>query len=297
MPQASTTISVILPAYNATAFLPRCLASVFAQTLPPQEIIVIDDGSTDGTAEMAHALGARVITRSNGGLSAARNTGLQHACGEWVALLDADDTWAPDKLQLQASAITPGAVLVYTGIEVLDDHGLCAHRPAYDAARVITMLRYRNPITPSSVLLKRSTVLSIGGFRQDIRACEDWELWFRLETLGDLVCVSRPLTNYYVHPMSLSANPERMLRALERILDTTLLDDLRGLERWMWRRRIWAEQLASAGLIARDNRLSGELAYMFLSLLSWPSPFWQPKRFAMLAVSARNRLLRRKGTP
>ena len=116
-------ISVVIPAYNAARFLPRCLASVFAQTLKPDEVIVVDDGSTDDTAALAAALGARVISRPNGGLSAARNTGIQNASSEWIALLDADDLWAPEKLERQVACIRPETVLVYTGIRFFDDHG------------------------------------------------------------------------------------------------------------------------------------------------------------------------------
>ena len=81
-----------------------------------------------------------------------------------------------------------------------------------------------------------------------------------------------------------------MLEALDRIIDTTLVADLRGFDRWAWRRRIRAVQLCSAGLIARDNGLKGEVRYMIQSLCAWPSPFWKPRRFAMFAVSARNKL-------
>src|ERR1700757_37711 len=95
-------ISVIIPAYNAAHFLPRCLKSVFAQTLQPAEVIVVDDGSTDDSADVARKLGARVVSRPNGGLSAARNTGVQSSTSEWIALLDADDLWAPEKLRAQA---------------------------------------------------------------------------------------------------------------------------------------------------------------------------------------------------
>jgi hypothetical protein len=86
-----------------------------------------------------------------------------------------------------------------------------------------------------------------------------------------------------------------MLQALDQIIDTTLLDGLQGFERWVWRRRILAMQLCSAGLIARDNGLKNEVHYMFQSLRSWPSPFWQPRRFAMFAVSVRNRFRRHQG--
>ena len=123
---------------------------------------------------------------------------------------------------------------------------------------------------------------------------EDWEMWLRLQGLGEFESLPDPLTDYYVYPKSLSANPERMLRALDRIIDTTLLADLQGFDRWAWRRRIRAAQLCSAGLIARDNGVEGEMHYMLRSLCAWPSLFWEPRRFAMFAVSVRNKFSRRK---
>jgi glycosyltransferase involved in cell wall biosynthesis len=288
-------ISVVIPAYNAARFLPRCLESVFGQTLKAEEIIVVNDGSTDDTAALAEKLGAKVVSRPNGGLSAARNTGIQSASNEWIALLDADDMWAPEKLERQALSVRPDTVLVYTGIRVFDDSGPRDAVPAIDADSAKRMLRYRNPITPSTVLVRRQALLREGGFREDIRACEDWEMWMRLQRLGRFEAIEAPLTNYYVYPSSLSANPGRMLQALNQIMDTTLLAGLHGLERWAWRQRILAVQLCSAGLIARDNMLKDELHYMFSSLLSWPSPFWEPRRFALFAVSARNRFRVREG--
>jgi glycosyltransferase involved in cell wall biosynthesis len=283
-------ISVVIPAYNAAAFLPRCLKSVYAQTLKPHQIIVVNDGSSDGSAKVAAELGATVVNRPNGGLSAARNTGIQNATGDWIALLDADDLWSPEKLARQAEKINPNTVLIYTGIRIFDDHGVRSELPAMDPAAVRNVLRYRNPITPSTALIRRDAVVQDGGFREDIRACEDWEMWFRLQHLGEFQAISDPLTDYYVYPQSLSANPERMLTALDRIIDTTLVANLNGIQRWMWRRRIRAMQLCSAGLIARDNGLEGELNYMVKSLQSWPSPLFEPQRFAMLAVSAKNKL-------
>jgi glycosyltransferase involved in cell wall biosynthesis len=282
-------ISVVIPAFNAERFIPRCLQSVFAQTLPPEEVIVVDDGSTDDTAKFARELGATVIRRSNGGLSAARNTGIHNSTGEWIALLDADDIWAPEKLERQASCMRPETVLSYTGIRIFDDLGIREEVPAVMPATAKKMLRYCNPITASSVLVRREAVARDGGFREDIRACEDWEMWVRLKKAGQFAVVIDSLTDYYVYPGSLSANPDRMLQALDRIIETTLLSDLHGFKRWAWRRRILATQLCSAALIARDNRVEGEFRYMFRSLCAWPSPLWQSERLAILAVSALNR--------
>jgi glycosyltransferase involved in cell wall biosynthesis len=289
-------ISVVIPAYNAASFLPRCLQSVFAQTLKPDEVIVVDDGSADNSAELAEQLGATVIRRSNSGPAAARTAGIKSASNEWIALLDADDLWAPDKLERQALCIRPDTVLVYTGIRMFDDNGVREVVPAVDAASARKMLRYANPITPSTVIVKRDAILQLGGFRDGISGCEDWEMWFRLQQLGQFEAVSDPLADYYVYPKSLSSNPGKMLQALDRFIETTLLADLRGFDRWIWRQRIRAVQLCSAGLIARENGLDSEARYMLQSLRTWPSPFWQPRRFAMWAVSAKNRLRRQQET-
>jgi len=289
-------ISVVIPAYNAAVFLPRSLGSVRAQTVKPEEVIVVDDGSTDNTATVAAELGARVISRPNGGLAAARNTGIRSASSDWIALLDADDLWAADKLERQAVRIRPDTALVYSGIHVFDEKGVRYTNPAIPANSAKTMLRYCNPITPSTVLAKREMLMRDGGFREDLNACEDWEMWVRLQKLGEFEAVTDPLTDYFVYPNSLSADPGKMLRALDQIIETTLLADLHGFDRWAWRRRIRATQLSSAGLIARDNGLNLETRYMFQSLYVWPSPLWQPRRFAMLAVSVRNKLRRHERT-
>lgn len=287
-------ISVVIPAYNAACFLPRCIESVHAQTLQPAEIIVVDDGSTDETATVAAESGAFVVKRSRGGVSEARNAGIQFASSEWIALLDADDSWAPEKLELQSAAIRPDTVLVYTGIRIFDDNKVRGDFPAVDVSSATKMLRYRNPITPSTVLARRENLLLDGGFRKELSACEDWEMWVRLERQGQFQALTNPLTNYYVYPDSLSANPSKMLSALDLMIDTTLLADLSGIRRWTWRRRILASQLCSAGLIARENSLKDELRYMFRSLYTWPSPLWEPRRFAIFAVSFRNRPYQRK---
>ncbi len=290
-------ISVVIPAFNAERFLPRSLASVFAQTLPPHEVIVVDDGSTDGTGEVAAALGARVIRQENRGLAAARNTGIQDASGEWIALLDADDSWEPEKLARQVAAIRPDTVLAYTGARHFDDHGTRAVQSAIAPPTVRKMLRYCNPIVPSSALLRRQAVLAAGGFCEGAPSCEDWGMWVRMMPFGSFAASPEPLTNYYVHPKSMSASPERMLEGLRAILEPILLARYRGIERWIWRRRIWAAQLCSAALIARDNNLKGDLRYISRSLLAWPSPFFRWHRFAVFAASLKNQLLSRRERP
>jgi hypothetical protein len=136
--------------------------------------------------------------------------------------------------------------------------------------------------------VRRQAVLS-QAFREEVRHGEDWELWFRPSRLGQFEAVTEPLTDYYVHGNSLSANPERMIEGLDQFIDTTLLADLHGLNRWAWRQRVRATQLCAAGLIARNNHLESEFRYMVRSMCAWPLPGWEPRRLAMLAVSAKNR--------
>lgn len=288
----NVTISVVIPAYNAARFLPRCLSSVFAQTFKPAEVIVVDDGSNDDTAAVAAGLGATVLRRPNGGVSAARNTGIRSAKGEWIALVDADDSWEPTKLERQVELIEDDTVVVYTGIRFWDDKGVVqSENRAIDPTAAMKILRFANPI-PCTYIVRREPLMHEGGYREDLRACEDWEMLVRLQRLGKMKAVPDSLVNVYLHSDSLSADPSTMIEPLDRMMDTTLLADLRGLSRWAWRRRIWAHQLCSAGLIARDNGRSGELRYIFQSLCTWPSPFWQPRRLALFAVSARNQLRR-----
>ena len=122
-------ISVVIPAFNAERFLPRSLASVFAQTLPPHEVIVVTMDRRTAPAK-SRPLSGRAYQQENRGLAAARNTGIQDASGEWIALLDADDSWEPEKLARQVAAIRPDTVLAYTGARHFDDHGTRAVQSA-----------------------------------------------------------------------------------------------------------------------------------------------------------------------
>ncbi len=112
----SITVSVVIPAYNAAKYIGRAIDSVLAQTRPADEIIVVDDGSTDNTADVAHGYGDKIrfIRQENAGASVARNTGIEAATSEWIAFLDADDEWLPQKLQLQTEHLRRNPNLVWT---------------------------------------------------------------------------------------------------------------------------------------------------------------------------------------
>jgi glycosyltransferase involved in cell wall biosynthesis len=226
-------VSVVIPAYNATNFLAETLASVFAQTVPPAEIIVVDDGSTDDTAGIARDLGVTVISRANGGISAARNTGVRAARSEYVALLDADDLWMPEKLEVQVAALAAATVpsFSFTDFHTFDSRGIRAARselrahPAFrrtvgrapSGTNVVVSASERRPVlpdmyfVPSSAIIRRADVLAAGGFDESLRGCEDTEFFLRLFKLVPAIAVMRPLLRYRRHEAQNTALPTRVM--------------------------------------------------------------------------------------
>jgi glycosyltransferase involved in cell wall biosynthesis len=282
-------ISIVIPAYNAQAFIAGAIESCLSQSYAPQEIIIVDDASRDRTAEIASSFPppVRVIRLGeNIGAAGARNRGLQSSTGDWIAFLDADDRFVSTKLERQVNQIQPSSVLVYSGFWEINGDGVRNAVPAVHPADARRVIRYRNPIATSTVLAQRLAVLRSGGFREDVLVCEDWDLWARLARLGQFAAVKDPLTEYYVRPASLGSDPEQLLLGLQKIIESTLLVGLSGPSRWCWRRRIISNQMRSAGFLARKNGLPTETDFMLRSLLTWPSPFWQPRRFAALGVTA-----------
>ena len=289
-------ISVVIPAFNAAQYLEECVRSVLAQTLPAIEVLIVDDGSTDGTLDMAHSFGGcvRVLHQQQGGPARARNWGTAEATGDWIAFLDADDFWQPEKLAHQRDALLqdPSAVLCYTGLLALKLDGAFVPVAPPTLSYVDEMLRLTNPgIPPSAVMIRKDTLQQAGGFSEVQRGCEDWDLWFRLRKLGHFAIVERPDTVYRESLGGLSSNPEHMYQDFLRMLDRLLLNDFHGLSRTLWRRRILSYQQYKAAMTARHaGKPDVERKFLRQSLMTWPSPLWRPERFRATAVMARNLL-------
>jgi glycosyltransferase involved in cell wall biosynthesis len=212
MTSTPPTISVIMPAYQAEAFIARSVRSAQTQTLRPLEILVVDDGSTDCTAQAATACGdwVRVIRQTNGGPAAARNTGAREARGEWLAFLDADDGWLPNKLERQVAQIDESITLLYAYCTVDENSPLTPDDPTFDD------LWIRNTIPTSSVLLRRRDFMAVGGFDEDrsIMAVEDYNLWLRLlHRQCKFRVVRERLVEYTPAPNNLSGQFGRMVRS------------------------------------------------------------------------------------
>lgn len=233
-------ISVVVPAYQAATSLADALGSVRAQTRAPREILVIDDGSLDGTADVARALGATVISQTNSGVAAARNAGIRAAREPWIALLDADDRWLPGKLEAQWEAlqrsgdglcatefvyVNPGgarsaaAVATNRGYRAVRETPLyeqVVHLPREVLARALPHGMF---LLPSTLLFERRLVteheqwfMERAEFQSSphYHLAEDAEWFLRVLRLTDVVLVKVVLAEYRVVPGSLSSSAGRM---------------------------------------------------------------------------------------
>ncbi len=254
---SSPTISVVIPTYNSGALLKQTLDSALNQTLAPLEILVVDDGSTDGTADWIEAnYGARVrvIRQRNGGVAAARNTGWRAARGEWIAFLDHDDVWHCDKLErlLDAATATRSATtaspvgVVYGRWREVDERGqplpasaqLTRQKRWHGASGYVFgwLFGWRCPIVSMSVpIVRRDLLEQIGGFDSRCVPCDDWDLWLRLARVCQFGFVDETLVDYRCYATQQSRDETKALRAARRVLGKHRFDlATRPLLFWWW---------------------------------------------------------------
>ncbi len=222
-------VSVVIPTHDRAALLPRALDSVLAQSRPADEIIVVDDGSRDDTvALVTHRYPmARLLRQPRRGVSAARNLGVAAADGDWIALLDSDDAWHAEKLarQCRLAATSPDCPLVHSD-EVWIRNGRRVNPMKKHAKRGGWIYRHCLPlcvISPSAAMIHRQRMLELGGFDEELPACEDYDLWLRLCAHDPVAFVAEPLTiKHGGHADQLSRAHWGMdrfrVRALERAL-------------------------------------------------------------------------------
>lgn len=221
-------VTVIIPAWNAAAYIAETLASVLAQTTPPGAVIVVDDGSTDGTADAAQQQAPQVQVRTipNAGVGAARNIGWRMAHTPWVAFVDADDLWAPDKLERQLTAAGEAA-LVYAARHHIGDVRGARLQTEWDTlyeGDIFEALLQGNCITISSALVRRDTLEVVGGFSEDraLGPCADWDLWLRIAHDHPVAAVREALVAYREHDSGMSRSADAMNRARLAVLDRAL---------------------------------------------------------------------------
>ena len=227
-------LSVIIPTHNRVGLLPRALTSIHAQTLPPAEIIVVDDGSTDGTERLMQSEfpGVGYLRQENRGVAAARNRGIREARGEWLAFLDSDDEWLPQKLERQLGALAknPELFVCHTN-EIWIRRGRRVNpmkKHTKHGGRIFSKCLPLCVISPSSVVLHRSILTRTGLFDESLPACEDYDLWLRVSSLFPVLYLEEPLImKYGGHPDQLSRRYWGMdrfrIQALEKVLGSGTL--------------------------------------------------------------------------
>lgn len=224
-------VSVIIPTYNYGRFIERAIRSVLNQTYQDYEIIVVDDGSTDNTEDVVKRIGndrIRYINHvTNKGGNAARNSGIRAATGEYIAFLDSDDEWLPEKLDKQIHLFANSAEmvgLIYTGLNVID---VTNNKPLYQElpesrGHIFNLLLTGNYITGggSSAMIKRECFESVGFFDETLPSGQEWEMILRISEKYEVDFIGEPLVNYYVHGANTDSNPEKVIRGQELILSS-----------------------------------------------------------------------------
>jgi glycosyltransferase involved in cell wall biosynthesis len=232
-PEVSAKISVIVPAYNVQNYIEEALISLLQQSFTAFEVLVVDDGSTDGTAEIVRCFCAqdarfKLLQKSNGGLSSARNHGMKHASTDYIALLDADDRYEPDKLaaHVQVLETQPEVGIVYSASKAIRDDGEATFmqlsgKPIY--ADPLKSLLCKNFVGHgSNAVFRRCIVDQVGYFDETLRSSEDVDYWIRIATLGYWTFYRDPrlLACYRVRPSGLSFNVAQMQRCNEQVLES-----------------------------------------------------------------------------
>lgn len=225
---AAILVSVVIPAYNAQRTLGRAISSAAAQSFPPLEIIVVDDGSTDASSHIAGTFPSvtRISTRHSGPAKA-RNTGLASAAGEWIAFLDADDQWHTQKLERIAALLSadPEVTVAYSdAIRVVD--GVPTRRWSEDArpcaGNVLADILVANCVCQSTVVVRRDALLRVGGYDESFAAWEDIDLWLRLARTERFGYAPEVLVDYHMSGCSLSTRADAMATGHFRSVEQAL---------------------------------------------------------------------------
>jgi glycosyltransferase involved in cell wall biosynthesis len=283
------SISVVIPAFNRASLIPEALSSVRAQTRTPLETIVVDDASTDSTADIAERAGARVIRLPrNRGTAAARNEGIRAAIGEAIAWLDSDDYWEPHHLETVGALLEqhPEAVAATSAVRFVGARsGIWKGRIPAGPPVVVVREAFKDWLTlPTTTVVRRDALMAIGGCDESERYSEDFDLWLRLARRFPFVATPEITANWRWHSEQLSVNQEkqwcalykfrsRAINEIRREGDLALAEELSEIFRVRWGNDIqaawdkgrtsWMKQLVKLAALVPDlppsDRLRWEL--------------------------------------
>lgn len=299
-------VSVIMPTHNRAHTLPRAIRSVLAQTWDDLELIIADDGSTDGTAALiANIADPRVKYfrhRTNRGAAAARNLGLAYARGDYIAFQDSDDEWLLDKLSMQIEALrahggaygaTFGGKLLYgRGPDGRFGDGLSAYRPHNGrSGRITSQLLAGNLISPQTLLAEAGIVREAGLFDERLPSNEDWEFMLRLSMKTRVLFTNRPVVVAYISHDSITLN-----RHSHALAFMTIVKKHNALYRL--RPRIYAERLFTAARYLHQigrYRAAQKLFWRALRIYPWSVRSWVRLMHARFSQATAGRAATRTG--
>lgn len=253
------TVSVVIPAYNAMAFLPETLNSVLKQTFVDFEVVIVNDGSSDTIIEWSKNIEdprVRLVSQKNQGVSQARNTGILNSAGKYIAFLDSDDVWEETKLEKQVKAFeaNPKLGLVDTLVFMVDQDNNVLYKSgaSYQEGNVLRRALEENLVMcGSSPMIQRQCIDKVGLFDTELHGPEDWHMWARIAIYYPFKVIEEPLVRYRQHPNSISKNWERMSietsKAIEKIFAIVPPDLVWVKNRTYARANLYCAQLARLG--------------------------------------------------
>jgi glycosyltransferase involved in cell wall biosynthesis len=262
------SVTVIIPTYNRAEFITKAIESALKQTMPVHEIIVVDDGSKDNTKVVLEKYQNKIkyIYQSNAGPAAARNRGIKTATGEWLAFLDSDDRWLPTKLESQLSETIrlDGNISFHdlsiheTGTNICHSWNERVHDGNNNVMPLKTgilknayqyLMSIGHLFLTTTLIVKKSTLLSVGLFREDLRTSEDLELYFRLAVRWPIAYIAEPLAIY-------SPGPERVTNK-EKLYSDRITAILISMTECVKSRDTEKSLIAKAGLLQHIKSLAG----------------------------------------
>lgn len=280
---ANELVSVVIPVYNGERYIGRTLQSVAEQSHRNLEILIVDDGSTDGTAEILRTFvqqesRARILRQSNKGVAAARNLGIQSAVGDFIAPLDADDIWHPERVsrQLRYLVDSPSDVgLVYSPWITIDESGRrlssCLDRGRFEGIVWLQLVMGNFLGNASTALIKRDCLQAVGlydeeYFLQRAQGCEDWDLYLRIASVCRFRCQPDCLIGYRQAQGAMSVDVEQMMRSYARLMSKVHVSGVPVPQSvYRWSRANYLLYLANRAIAAQRRGLT---AILLLRLLS-----------------------------
>jgi glycosyltransferase involved in cell wall biosynthesis len=298
--QEQPLVSVVIATYNMAKYLPLAIQSALDQTYGNMEVLVIDDGSGDDTCEaiaaFAHEPRVKYWLQENKGQAAAKNHGIRKASGDYIAFLDADDTWEPEKLELQMPLLMASkrVGLVYSRLAYLDENGNKKGAPIDKLFRgqISGPLLINNFVAFGSCLVRRECFERMGHFRENVRMGIDYDLWLRFSTNYEFDYVDRPLLNYRVWGGQMSNNCRGRYENGIAIMTKFLIEYPEAVDK-STQNEAWAHTYVGFGkcMYSIDRRIGPALILFARALRYKPDyiPAWKEIAATMLQLRKNSR--------